>query len=256
MSIYRFSSLIFLCLIGTSLSSAWALTETEEILTQLDQSYYYPQQRGLSKLQVRVQWEQLDVATGSGKFLRNPDYIFTWRKVGGKGVGDFKIAEDSDHYSIKRKFELKNQIRNYGELIIPFTLKEKFSKYRGRLNQRERGRASLLLKAGSPDAAVRSYHLKINKKDMKIESIRFKQRSAPYKVSGRFRYDKLDGKWVIVESKSLFTMGELDYQETSTYRYKKFGKIWLVYRIDQILKQDSRIFQSHRFTITDVRSTF
>ncbi len=254
MLIFRLSALIFFCLIGTC--NAWAQSESDEILTQLDQSYYYPQQKGLSKLRARVQWEQLDVASGSGKFLRNPDFIFNWMGDGGKGIRDFKITGDKDQYSIKRKFELKNQIKNYGELIIPFTLRQKFSQYRGQLTRKERGRASLLLRADSPNEPVISYHLMINKKEMKIETIRFKQRTAPRKVSGRFRYEKLDGKWVITESKSRFTMGELVYQETSTYRYKKFDKVWLVHRIDQVLKQDNRIFQSHRFTIADVRSTF
>ena len=67
-----------------------------------------------------------------------------------------------------------------------------------------------------------------------------------------FRYKKLDGKWVVAESKSRFTMDELDYQEKSTYRYKKFDEIWLVHRIDQVLKQGNKIVQSHRFKITDV----
>ena len=75
-------------------------------------------------------------------------------------------------------------------------------------------------------------------------------------MNGTFRYEKLDGKWVIAESKSHFTMGEFDYQEKSTYRYKKFDEIWLVHRIDQVLKQGNKIVQFHRFKITDVRKTF
>ena len=50
--------------------------------------------------------------------------------------------------------------------------------------------------------------------------------------------------------------GELAYQEKSTYRYKKFEEIWLVHRIDQVLKQGNKIVQFHRFKITDVRKTF
>ena len=35
---------------------------------------------------------------------------------------------------------------------------------------------------------------------------------------------------------------------------QKINNIWLVHRIDQTLKQDNRIFQSHRFKISDVRT--
>ena len=256
MLIFRLSALISFCIFGIYLNNAWAQPEADEILTQLDQNYYYPQQNGLSKLRARVRWEQLDVASGSGKFLRNPDFMFSWMDNGGSGIRDFNILGDSDKYSMERKHELKSQIKNYGELIIPLTLMQKFSKYSSQLTKKARGGKSIFLRADSDDESVTSYHLIINKKEMKIETIRFKQRFAPYKVDGKFRYEKLDGKWVIAESKSRFTMGELEYQEKSTYRYKKFEKIWLLHRIDQVLKQDNRIFQSHRFKITDVRNTF
>ena len=261
---FRLFALISFCLIGIYLNNAWAkpaadeiLTqlEVDEILTQLDKNYYYPQQTGLSKLRARVSWQQLDVASGSGKFLRNPDFMFTWKVSGYTEIRDFEFVGDPAKYSI-HELELKDQIKNYGELIIPLTLRQKFFKYSGQLTKKARGRESLLLSADSDGESITSYHLMINKKKMKIETIRFKQRFDPHEVSGMFRYEKLDGKWVIAESKSRFTMGELDYQEKSTYRYKKFDEIWLVHRIDQVLEQGDRIVQSHRFKITDVRNTF
>jgi len=265
---FRLFALISFCLIGIYLNNAWAkpeadeteadeiLTqlEVDEILTQLDKNYYYPQQT-LSELRARVQWQQLDVASGSGKFLRNPDFMFTWKVSGYEEIRDFKIVGDPGKYST-HELELKSQIKNYGELIIPWTLRQKFSKYRGQLTKEDWGRESLLLRADSDGESVTSYHVMIDKKQMKIETIRFKQRFDPHEVSGMFRYEKLDGKWVIAESKSRFTMDELDYQEKSTYRYKKFDEIWLVHRIDQVLKQGDKIVQSHRFKITDVRNTF
>jgi len=253
---FRLSALIYFCLIGIYLNTAWAQTGADEILTQLDKNYYYPQQTGISKLQARVSWQQLDVASGSKKFLRNPDFMFTWMVSGYKEFRDFEVAGDPDKYPRELILELKSQIKNYGELIIPLTLRQKFSKYSSQSTKKVKGRKSLHLLADSDDEPVKSYHLMINMKEMKIETVRFKQRFAPHKVSGMFRYEKLDGKWVIAESKSHFTMGELDYQEKSTYRYKKIDEIWLVHRIDQVLKQGKRIVQSHRFKITDVRNTY
>ena len=250
-----FRLLILFCLIGTS--NVWAQSEADEILFKLDQNYYYPQQNnGLATVTARVQWEQLDVASGSGKFLRNPEFEFTWKNDGASGRHDFELVGDKRDYSIKRKFELKNQIKNYGELIIPIKLKQKFAQYRGSIKKMPGGWARLLYQTNSMEKHVQSYNLLANMTDLKVDKIRFNQRSAPRKVNGVFRYEKVDGKWAITESRSSFIMGELEYKETSTYRYKKFGDIWLVHRIDQVLKQDNRIFQSHRFKIFDVRTTF
>jgi hypothetical protein len=63
MPIFRLSSLILFCLIGTS--NVWAQSEADEILSKLDQNYYYPQHdNGLEKVTARVQREQLDIASG------------------------------------------------------------------------------------------------------------------------------------------------------------------------------------------------
>jgi len=261
---FRLSVLIAFCLSGMHLNNAWAQLGADKIFTQLDKNYYYPQRTGLSKLRARVSWEQLDVASGSEKFLRNPEFMFSWIDNGWIGIRDFKITGDSDKYSLERKLELESQIKKYGELIIPLTLMQKFSRYSrscysskcSELTKWGKKRERLTLRADSDDKSVTSYFLVIDKKEMKIDKIELKQQSAPYKVNGTFRYEKLDGKWVITESKSRFTKEELDYQEKSTYWYKKFDKIWLVHRIDQVLKQGNKIVQFHRFKITDVRKTF
>jgi hypothetical protein len=255
MPIFRLSTLILFCLVVTS--NVWAQSEADKILSKLDQNYYYPQQdNGLEKVTARVQWEQLDVASGSGKFLRNPEFKFSWKNDGAKGMYEFELIGEDRNYSIKRKFELKNQIKNYGELFIPLRLKQKFTQYRGSIKKLVGGWSRLLYKTNSTDKNVESYNLLVNMTDVKVDKIRFKQRSAPRKVNGVFRYEKVNEKWAINESRSSFIMGELEYKETSSYRYKKFGDIWLVHQIDQVLKQDNRIFQSHRFKIFDVLTTF
>ncbi len=253
MTIFRL--LILFCLIGAS--NVWAQSEADDILSRLDQNYYYPQHNnGLATVSARVQWEQLDVASGSGKFLLNPEFKFTWKNDGANGRYDFELIGDDRNYSIKRKFELKNQIKNYGELIVPLKLKQKFAQYRGSIKKMAGGWTRLLYRTDSTEKHVESYNLLVDMSGVKVDKIRFKQRSAPRKVNGVFRYEKVGGKWAITESRSSFIMGELEYKETSTYHYKKFGNIWLVHKIDQVLKQDNRIFQSHRFKILDVRTTF
>lgn len=253
MQTIRFFALIFLCLIGTSLDKAWAQSEADKILFLLDQFYYYPQNSKLTKLTARVQWEQLDVASGSGKFLRNPDFKFTWQKAGGRESRKFELIGNRNQYSIPRKFELENQIKNYGELIVPLTLRQKFSGYLGEAEKEIGDKLRLFYKSESSADNVESYSLLVDRKKLKIEKIRFTQRHSPRKVNGTFRYERLGDKWTIAESHSSFKMGGLHYKEISLYRYKKIEDIWLVHRIDQTLKQGNQIFQSHRFKIFDVR---
>lgn len=74
------------------MSPAWGQS-LHSVLSRLDQNYYYPQQHGLKSLSVRVQWEQLDVASGSGKFLRNPDFNFIWKAEPPNELGRFELAK-------------------------------------------------------------------------------------------------------------------------------------------------------------------
>ena len=63
------------------------------------------------KVTARVQREQLDIASGSGKFFLNSEFKFTWKNDGTKGRYDFELIGDERDYSIKRKFELKIRSR-------------------------------------------------------------------------------------------------------------------------------------------------
>lgn len=251
MLIFRLSALIFFCLIGTC--NSWAQSEADKVLFLLDQFYYYPQNNKLVKLTARVQWEQLDVASGSGRFLPNPDFEFIWQREGNRESRKFELIGNPDQYSTSRKFELENQIKNYGELIVPLTLRQKFSGYQGEAEKVIGNKLRLFYQSDSSADNVESYSLLVDRKNLKIEKIRFTQRHSPRKVNGTFRYERLGDKWTIAESHSSFKMGGLNYKEISLYRYKKIGDIWLVHRIEQTLKQDNQIFQSHRFKIIDVR---
>ncbi|MBT5472194.1 MAG: hypothetical protein HOK41_16440 [Nitrospina sp.] len=192
------------------------------------------------------------MASGSGKFLRNPDFKFIWQRVESSESRKFELVGNSDQYSISRKFELENQISNYGELIVPLTLRQKFSGYRGQMKKVIGDKLRLFYQSDSSAENVESYSLLVDRKNLKIEKIRITQHTSPRKINGTFRYEKRGDKWVIAESHSSFKMGGLRYQEISLYRYKKIKDIWLVHRIDQTLKQDNQIFQSHRFKILDV----
>jgi hypothetical protein len=237
-------ALIFSCLI---ISPAWGQT-FHSVLSKLDQSYYYPQKQRLSSLSVRVQWEQLDVASGSGKFLRNPDLIFTWKQDSVDGLGNFKLAKRQEE---ERFPELVQQVKPYRELIIPLFLKQKFSDYGGRIHTMEGNKLILKLNPQlNPDT---SYRLLVDTKEWVIRKVRFQQTGSPENVAGEMRYLKLEGKFAISESRSRFEVKGQEYSEVTRYRYKKIEGIWMVSQIDQTLKQEDYVLQTHVIKFSDFR---
>jgi len=90
---YHFASAWFLVFLV--INPAWGQS-FNSVLSKLDQTYYYPQKQGLKSFSARIEWDQLDVASGSGKFLRNPDFIFSWQADSFSKQGS--LANAHSHY--------------------------------------------------------------------------------------------------------------------------------------------------------------
>ena len=237
------------CLVLFCLAASPALGQSSEsVLSKLDQNYYYPQKRGLKSLSVRVQWEQLDVASGSGKFLRNPDFIFSWKQSTADGLGNFSLApgQDEDRFQ-----ELTRQVKSYREKIIPLTLKQKFLGFKKEINKLKEDK--LIIKLNPAHDPSQNYKLLVDSKEWVIRRVRFQQTSSPENVNGEMSYIKLDGKFAISESRSRFEVREQKYSEVTRYKYKKVDGIWLVHRIDHTLKQEDYVLQTHIFKLSDYR---
>jgi len=242
------TSLIFTpLLVGVLISSAWGQSFSS-VLSKLDQNYYYPQKQGLKSLSVRVQWEQLDVASGSGKFLRNPDFNFIWKLGAPGGLGRFVLAEGQEHLSGDRVKELTQQISQFSEPIIPLTLQQKFSSFAGKVHKTEKNKLIVGLTQVSSD---QDYKLLVDAKDWVVRKLRFKQSRSPQSVEGEFSYLKLEGKPAISETRSRFEVDEREYLEVTHFTYKKLKGIWWVHRIDQSLKQEGHILQTYVFKLSD-----
>jgi hypothetical protein len=234
-------------LVGILVSSAWGQS-FNSVLSKLDQNYYYPQRQGLKSLSVRVQWEQLDVASGSGKFLRNPDFNFIWQLGAPGGLGRFELAEGQEHLSGDRVQELTEQISQFSEPIIPLTLQQKFSSFAGKVHAMAKNKLVVKLTQVSSD---QDYKLLVDAKEWVVGKLRFKQSRSPQSVEGEFSYLKLEGKPAISETRSRFEVGEREYLEVTRYTYKKLKGIWWVHRIDQTLKQEDHILQTYVFKLSD-----
>lgn len=242
------TSLVFVPIfMGLLISSVWGQS-LSSVLSKLDQNYYYPQKQGLKSLSVRVQWEQLDVASSSGKFLRNPDFNFIWKADSRDGVGSFELAEGQEHLSDDRVQALSQQIRQFSEPIIPLTLQQKFSSFAGQIHAMEKNKFIVnLIKTASDQ----NYKLLVDAKEWVIRKLRFQQSRSPQNVEGEFRYLKLEGKSAVSESRSRFKLEGRQFSEDTRYTYKKAKGIWWVHRIDQTLKQDEHILQTFIFKLSE-----
>ncbi len=224
---------LFVCLVTTP---AWGQS-VDSVLSRLDQNYYYPQKQGLKSVSIQIQWEQLDVVSGSGKYLRNPDFVFSWQANAWDRLGNFKLRHHLEDD------ELAQRIRPFRQSIIPLTLQQKFFDHEGRV---QKG-LIVRLKNSKTDS---TYKLLVDPKKWVIRKLRFQQTHSPEEVKGEFRYIKLAGKYAISESLSRFEMKGREYVEVTRYKYKKSAGIWWVNRIDQTLKRDDQVVQTYVFKLS------
>ena len=243
----RFLSLFTLAFVCLLINTAWAQS-FHSILSKLDNNYYYPQAQGLKSLSAKVQWEQLDVASGSGKFLRNPDLVFSWQADSARGLGNFELAQGQDESRFK---DLVQHIGPFREMIIPLTLMQKFSDYEGTVNRMEGDK--IFVKLIPKMNSSLSYKFLVDSKEDVIRKVRFQQSRSPEKVEGTMSYLKLDGKFAISDSRSRFEMKGQEYREVTRFKYKKVKGVWWVHRIDQTLKQDDFVLQTHKIKLFDFR---
>jgi uncharacterized beta-barrel protein YwiB (DUF1934 family) len=234
-------------------SPAHCLESAEQVLKELDAYYYYPQKQGLQKLSVRVDLEQLDVFTDSGKYLKNPSLEFIWEnsRAGVKSI--FKLAEGSAAISSDRRQELLGMLENYKEIVVPETLSDKISGHTGQVKFTKKQNSLIEFVASDSSAVILKYGLLVDRERKNVRNIRLERKNAPDKIESDISYISKDGKWLIAESRSRFRVGEMKYQETTEYVYRRTGKFWLVGKMSQTLKVDDRVLQSFIFRFHDYK---
>ncbi|GJL80200.1 MAG: hypothetical protein NPINA01_31890 [Nitrospinaceae bacterium] len=236
------------------LSSSFARESAETILKKLDAHYYYPQEHGLFKVSVQIDWEQLDTTADSKRYLKNPPLAFFWEKGGVPlSRGGFKLADESFEISVQRKNELLAMLENYKEVVIPQTLVEKMSDYKGKVTVAKGRRGLMEFSSLDPNATIRKYDLVVDLAQKNVRRFRVKRSGAPTEVKSDVRYAQKGGKWLFAESRSTFRMGEMDYNEITEFVYRQVQNFWLVGKMTQTIKTDDRIIQSFIFRFRDYK---
>jgi hypothetical protein len=244
----RFSFLVIFFLPALFLSPAYALESADQIIRELDAHYYYPQQSGLEKLSVQIDWEQLDVVSGSGRYLKNPAVVFFWNRGSSEGAqGVFTLADKSVEVSLERKREILGMLQNYQEVVIPQTLVEKLADYKGQIKIAKKHRRLIEFSSLNPGAAIQKYDLMVDLKQKNVSNFQMERNAAPIKIKSDVRYTRKEGKWLTAESRSKFRMGEMNYNETTEFVYRRINNFWLIGKMTQTIKADDRIIQSFIF---------
>jgi hypothetical protein len=244
---------LFLSVILLPSTSAFCLESASEIVKELDAHYYYPQKQGLKKLSVRMEWEQLDVITDSGLYLKNPPIEFLWEKspAGSKSV--FKLADGPIEVSDDRRKELLGMLENYKEVVIPETLEDKMVGYKGQIKNAKKKSRLVEFDSRNAGAGIQKYGLMVDLAQKNVRKIRIERKTAPFIIVSEVRYTRKEDKWLIAESRTKFRVGEMEYRETTEYVYRRAGKFWLVGKMSQTLKMDDRILQSFIFRFRDYK---
>ena len=234
-------------------SESSALSKVEKLLNQLDKNYYYPQNKGLKRISLRLEWYQENAQSEKIVTIKKSDFLFKGELQDGVFVKKIKISDNSENLTNKENFEDISFLNNYLDVFIPKTLREKFLSFNGIIDSKKRKEIVLLLKNKETKSNYSDYKLFIDTKNWRILKIIFRQNREPKKVEGKFFYTQKDGKWVVEETVSVFKINDQEYIEKTKYKYKSLESFWLVYDVDQtVMKEGSKIL-TYNFTLKEYK---
>lgn len=235
--------------LGPSLARSQPLAD--DWLARLDEAYYYPQHQGLEKLAVRIEWSQRDPAGKANRPLPLPELRFTWDKNQG---AVFTLAPNASPDGYEHN-ELLDTARMYKEILIPLTLKEKLSRYRGKQLPSSKHRLHLEFESTDPNPAIRKYQMIADREKRRIEKFRLHRQEAPKAITSTLSYTKKEGKWLVEESRSRFQIEGEDYTDVTELDYQNIEGLWLPRKAVHTIKRDGSTLQSYTFRFKDYRLT-
>ncbi len=227
-------------------------SNADRIISSLDQHYYYPQRTGLTRLVAHVEWLRMDVASETRSYLLNPGFHFVWEKETGGSRRYFKVTESPGLLSSEQTNHILHILENYKDHIVPRTLKKRFANYLGTTRNPKKETINLSLDTQAPDEAIQRYELLIDSKSWRIQKIQVHQKNDPKEVKGSFKYIHRDGKWLVTESLSTFTLGETTFSEKTNFLFKKVAGFWLAHKITQTVKRGDRTELSYIFKVKKI----
>ena len=226
-----------------------ANSNADQIISSLDKHYYYPQRAGLTRLVAHVEWLSMDVASETRSFFPNPGFHFVWEKDTGGSRRHFKVTENPGLFSSEQTSHILHILENYKDHLVPRTLRKKLAKYRGKVRNPKKETINLSLETQAPDEAIQRYEFLVDSKSWRIQKIQAHQKNDPKEVEGSFKYIHRDGKWLVTESLSTFTLGGTTFSEKTNFLFKKVAGFWLAHKITQTVKRGDRTELSYIFKV-------
>ena len=224
-------------------------SNADRIISSLDQHYYYPQRSGLTRLVAHVEWLRMDVTSKTRSYLPNPSFQFVWEKDAGGARRYFKIIGSPSLLSSEQTNHILHILENYKDHLVPRTLRKKLAKYRGEIRNPKKETINLSLETQAPDEAIQRYEFLIDSKSWRIQKIQAHHKNDPKKVKGSFKYIHRDGKWLVTESLSTFTLGGKTLSEKTNFLFKNITGFWLPYKITQTVRRGDRTELSYIFRV-------
>jgi len=251
----RFLMIFEVVILGSILFPAisTAQTKVEVLLNELDKHYYYPQKNGLLKISARLEWEQQDIKLGKKTFLKNPDFLFYVEFKARNMTKSVKIDDNRVMLSDDEKLKYTSVLNNYLDVFMPKTLHEKFSEYRGKARIYDKNKILLKLETGDSLDKIQSYELLVDTDKWRLSGLRIRQNHEPLFVEGKFLYTRKEGKWMVEEAFSDFTIDGQKYSEKTEYTYKKIQSYWLINKVKQSIRQDGRNIFVYRFRLDNYK---
>ena len=94
-------------------SESSALSKVEKLLNQLDKNYYYPQNKGLKRISLRLEWHQENAQSKKIVTIKKPDFLFQGELQDGVFVKKIKIFDNSKNLTNKENLEDISFLNNY-----------------------------------------------------------------------------------------------------------------------------------------------
>ena len=221
----------------------------DSLLQKLDSHYYYPSQRGLKKLSVKVKWLQKDLASSQLNFISHPGVLFSWNIQ--TGERRFQIDPRLKGLTDARIEEINNFFLNYREVILPLSLNQTLSGYQFKGTKKSFTHTLAEYQSLRNQEENQKYILKIDSEHWRISKFEIERKAPPYRINSHFKYIQRDGKWLVSETIARFDLGKSSYSEITSYTYRKIGRFWLPARINQVFKRGSDEVHSYSFLFTD-----
>jgi len=214
-------------------------------IQKLDRNYYYPQNLGLNKLTVDIQWETSSSDTDSTG--RNPEVQFRWEKGNRLDRREFTIKKNDGSISDQRARDIVQLFQNYQEVVLPHTLNQNFMGFHLVGKKETKNGIYMRFEPSTANHPNRRIDLRIDPEKSHIKTFKISRNGPPHQVTSHMQYLKKGNQWLVAETLSQFEMNKQSYQETISIFYHPVEGFWLPKKAVHRLTLKGDLLNSHTF---------